>query len=836
MKTVSISVRSLVEFVLREGSIQGGSGAFGRLNERALEGTRLHQKLQREAMKDSASDYQKEVPFTEERAFRFEGGIEAILRVEGRADGIYTDKEEGLRVVDEIKSTALALSEVEASTYPLHWAQAKCYACFLAQKEDLPCVKVRLSYIHTETEEVKYLYQSYFREELEAFWEETLKLYEPFLEWLLVHEEKRRESLASLSFPFESYREGQRTMAAYVYSAIAEGSSLFLQAPTGIGKTMSALFPALKAMGEGKADKLFYLTAKNVAREAAKGALVRLYRHEAPPFVKGEPMESSLAIDAIFLTARDKICFLEKRQCHPDKCVYARGHFGRVNAALLEALRTEKLYDAAYLQKLAQKHQVCPFELGLDLSEWCDVIICDYNYAFDPTVSLKRYFQSDAGGYVLLVDEAHNLLDRAREMFSASVRKRPLELFRKKLLKTHPLYRSLGQVITELNRIKKAAEGEVVPYDCEEEGKLFLRIKSLTDKLGDYLEVSAKLPPPKQDPELMEEAMLLYFDLIFFLRMYEELDEGYLTYADLREDIEVRLFNIDPSYKLRAIYEEIGAVVLFSATFTPITYYKELLGGSEEDTAIRLPSPFDIQKLQILSLPLPLRYRMREASIPDLAKALHLLYEGRKGHYMAFFPSYSYMERVFQTYQALYPNDQVLLQEREMDEAAKEAYLEQFREGSGRLLGFCVLGGAFSEGIDLVGESLIGAAIISVGLPQLSVERDLIKGYFERHMGDGYGGFAYAYTYPGFTRVLQAAGRVIRTKDDRGVVLLIDDRFQTRTYESLFPPEWGNEKNTSLSELEDDLAVFWSAEENLPGREFPFGELPQGEEEKKETS
>ncbi len=802
-KTYEISVRALVEFILRSGNIESGFAS----NARALEGTRLHQKLQ----KAEKEGYEKEVVF--QKIVPLKEDVE--LLIEGRADGIYTNPA-GERVIDEIKSTVVNLEYIDVDRFPLHWAQAKCYAHLLALQEELETVVVRLSYIHTETEQVKYLFQTYSAEELQEFWQDLIDRYSRWVLWKDEWDGIRSESLQSLQFPFDEYRPGQRTMAAYIYKAIKDEEKIFMQAPTGIGKTISSLFPALKAMGQEQVEKIFYLTAKNVTGQAAVAAVQRM-------------REQQMRLKSVRITAKDRICMLEKRECDPAKCPYANGHYDRVNEAVLEALQTEDEFDKEIIQKIAEKHQVCPFELSLDIATWADLMICDYNYAFDPTASLKRFFQDRKRNFTLLVDEAHNLVDRAREMFSAEIHKQAFLDFRGGLDKQSALYKRAGKINSLFLEIKKLMGEEVkfLPLAAAiskaqeeaqqemEEGEakkltyLELRwynaLKAFADKMEEHLALLNK------SGRIEDEVWELYFQVLFFLKIWDQRGDGYECYFEkVGRDLRFKFFCADPSEPLRAAYQQVRSVVFFSATLMPIEYYKELLGGTAEEKAIALLSPFDPGRKKVMVSRVKATYQGRQQSLEAVCEMLHQVVSAKEGHYMVFFPSFAYLDQVLERFTERYPGVPVLRQESQMSEEERAKFLQQFEEDDGSLLGFCVLGGVFSEGIDLRGRSLIGVVIVSVGIPQIGTERDLIREHLEEAKGKGY---EYAYMYPGIGKVFQAAGRVIRTEEDEGIILLLDDRFDQQRYYQLYPPDWFPVSRVSTENLPGELAAFWKRNE-----------------------
>ena len=693
-----------------------------------------------------------------------------VLEVEGRADGVEEVNDlEATRRIEEIKSTYASAEQLGFSYEPTHRGQLLCYGHILCQQENCEAVWMRLTYYQMETEKEYSFDELMYAEDLALFFNETVEAYGKWMRWQQEHEARRNEGLGRLQFPFPAYRGGQRTMAAYIYKSIENGEGLFLQAPTGIGKTISALFPSLKAMGRGLTSKIFYLTAKTATGLAAQEALLRL-----------QDQDPGLA--SITLTAKDNICPLAERNCNPEKCPYAKGHYDRINQAVFTALNAGTHLDRYKVRDYAQQFMVCPFELGLDISSWCDVIISDYNYAFDPTASLKRFFQIQKNDYTLLVDEAHNLPDRAQSMFSAELSLTEFKHFQR-FFKGRPaafrrgIRRHLKAVVEWFE--EKADEmktGEFTVFG-EPSPSLCSSLTELSLQMAEWL---------TQEGTEQEEWLELYFNIQFFLKMYEEYDESSVTYLEKREDTTVyRIFCVHPANKLRARYDTVKSVILFSATLLPIEYYKELLGGMD---AIYLDSPFDpTHKKVVVVSGIRADYQSREQTVGAVAAAIYRTVRVQEGNYMVFFPSYPYLQQVAEFFRDAYPELAVWEQTPGMEEEEREAWLAHFQEDGPRGIGFAVLGGVFSEGIDLRGTRLIGSLIVTVGLPQICMERDLIKEYMDRLSGKG---FDYAYRYPGLNKVFQAAGRVIRTEEDRGVIVLIDSRYQEGRYLRSFPPDW----------------------------------------------
>jgi Rad3-related DNA helicase len=774
---IRISVRNLVEFIFRSGDIDSQFMS----NSRALEGTKAHQKVQK---KNEYESYLPEVSLKHEVPFK---GFS--FSVEGRADGIITDG--GLLLVDEIKSTSRPIELIEEDGSETHWAQAKCYAYIYCVQNSIESIGVQLTYCQLETDDIKRFRRHLSLVELEEFFFDLLDRY---LVWAALTRDwtaLRNASIRGLDFPFESYRKGQRELAVSVYRTIAEGKKIFVQAPTGTGKTISTLFPAVKAVGEGHVSKIFYLTAKTIVRGVAEEALAKM-------------KDCGLELKAVTLTAKDKICFKEKSICSPDHCEYAKGHFDRANDALLEMLRMENSFTRQVIEVYARKHRVCPFELSLDLTLWADCVICDYNYVFDPRVYLRRLFSDAPGDYAFLIDEAHNLVDRARDMFSAELSKRPILELKKKFQGKEPgIAKALNKLNSFMVSMRKLAEEE--GHHVQESEP-----KDIYPLLMKFMSESEEWLAKNEESELHEDLLELYFNALGFMRTAEFYDERYITYADnSMNETRLKLFCLDPSFLLRDAQQRGKASVFFSATLTPIEYYTEILGGGDDSYRMSLPSPFDVSNRELLIADnISTKFRNRERTYASVAESIRSFIGQKRGNYIAYFPSYRYMNEVHALFSDRNPEIRTIVQSGSMTEAERESFLGEFHRDSGEgLLGFCVLGGVFSEGVDLKHDELIGAVIVGVGLPQLCFERDVIKDYFNRKNGQGYD---YSYVYPGMNKVLQAAGRVIRTETDRGAILLIDERFGSRSYQQLFPGNWFPHRRVrSVSELEGCLSGFW---------------------------
>ena len=778
-KQVRISVRALVEFVLRSGDIDNRRSGAAQKDAMAA-GTRIHKKIQ----KRMGGNYRAEVPL-KYAALDEEEDIE--LLVEGRADGIF--EEDGIVTIDEIKGVYM---DLERLTEPVavHMAQAMCYGYFYCCDRNLDGVRIQLTYCNLETEEIRRFHEDRSKEELEAWFRSVIHEYFKWARYLCHHELQRNQSISGLEFPFP-YREGQRDLAVAVYKTISRKKRLFIQAPTGIGKTLSTIFPAVQAMGAGKASKVFYLTAKTITRTVAEEAF-RILRSRG------------LVFTAVTITAKEKLCPMEKAECNPEACPYAKGHFDRVNEAVFDILHLEQEMDRETVLRYAEKYRVCPFEFCLDISSWTDGIICDYNYVFDPNVRLKRYFADGASGdYLFLVDEAHNLVSRAREMYSASVYKEDfLEVKRIIKGKSPRLERQLDRC----NKLLLSMKRECGDWQLlEDVTGLAAGIMTAFSYMETFMEEFPEFPE-------RETVLDFYFCLRDFLNVYEELDGHYRIYEENREDgsFLVRLFCVDPSRLLSRCMDQGASTILFSATLLPVRYYKTLLSGNQEDYAVYVNSPFpEENRLLMVAEDVSSRYTRRSPSeYRKVADYIRIVTQSRPGNYMVFFPSYQYMGEIEEILEEEPLKADLLVQGQGMGEAEKAEFLEEFeKERSHSLAAFCVMGGVFSEGIDLKEERLIGVIVVGTGLPMVCAEQEVLKGYFDETEEKG---FDFSYQYPGMNKVLQAAGRVIRTPGDRGVILLLDDRFLRRDHLELFPREWEHFQVLNRGNAARCLEDFWN--------------------------
>ena len=845
MQELHISVRNLVEFILRGGDIDNRSSRM--VQEAMLEGGKIHRKIQ----KSMGSSYTAEVPLKIER-------IEEsyILVVEGRADGIafgefaadepaeqmeeqrLVDAQkdemqigEPLWYIDEIKGVYRNLASMEQPVY-VHKAQAMCYAYIYALQNHLDRIGVQMTYCNLDTEDIRYFREIWEWEDLYDWFEHLIAEYKKWADWQIAWRKTRQESIVQLEFPYP-YREGQRKLVADVYRTIMRRKTLFIQAPTGVGKTISTIFPAVKAVGEGLADRIFYLTAKTITATVAKETFQILREH-------------GYQAKIIQLTAKEKLCMCgedgtEALECNPVNCPYAKGHYDRVNDAVYDLLQTSDLFTREEILTQAKKYQVCPFEMSLDVATWVDNILCDYNYVFDPNVYLKRFFQEGIkGDYIFLVDEAHNLVDRSREMYSAQLYKEDM-LAVKRIMKPH--HYMIAKTLDKCNKAMLEFKRECETYEVQESvGVLTFHLMRLASQLEEFFE------KPREFPE-KKEVLDFYFEVRNFLNMYELVDEHYVIYTQMEEDgrFMIKLFCVDPSLNLQKCIDKANATIFFSATLLPINYYKQILSTKEDNYAIYAESTFaESQRLLAFAPDVSTKYTRRgPAEYLRIAQYIQVAVEGKEGNYMVFFPSYKMMQDVYEVFRDIaegenpadsaeevqdredgkdgkegknskdgrYGRDEknqileICMQTSNMQEQEREQFLQMFeQEREGSLVAFCVMGGIFSEGIDLKNDKLIGAIIVGTGLPQISNERQILKDYYDER---GLSGFDYAFRYPGINKVLQAAGRVIRTQEDRGIILLLDERFLQADYAPLFPREWKERKVCNLKQIKEEVKRFW---------------------------
>lgn len=772
-----ISVRNLVEFIFREGDIDNRSSR-AMSADAMMEGTRIHRKFQGSMGKE----YQAEVPLS----LVVEGDLYE-LTVEGRADGIFT--EDGKCFVDEIKGMYRKVELFEKPVF-VHRAQAMCYAYIFARQNNMETIGIQMTYCNLETEQTKYFREEFSFEEIKKWFDDLMEEYGKWATFQCEMKNQRQASIKELDFPYE-YRPGQKKLVSDVYRTIMRQKLLFMQAPTGVGKTISTIFPAVKAVGEELADRIFYLTAKTITATVAKETFALLEKN-------------GYRAKTIQITAKEKLCPCDEMECNPVTCPYAKGHFDRVNDAVFDLLHRCEMIERDDILLQADRYTVCPFELCLDTASWCDNVICDYNYVFDPNVYLKRFFQEGIkGDYIFLIDEAHNMVERSRQMYSAQIYKEDF-LTVKRIMKEHS--RSIEKALEKCNKILLGMKRECENYTVYDTfGNMVFSFMRLMTLLDEFLQKANEFPGKR-------DVMDFYFELRNFLNIYDLVDEHYVMYSELEADgrFMLKLFCVDPSLNIQKRLDKGKSAVFFSATFLPVNYYKSLLSTKKDNYAIYADSTFDSKKrLLAMATDVSTRYTRRSRSEYErIAGYINAVVTQKTGNYMVFFPSYKMMNDVADIYCEKYADEtELMLQKNNMSEAEREEFLDRFSEESDRtLVAFGIMGGIFGEGIDLKNDRLIGAIVVGTGLPQISNERTILKDYYDAENGCG---FDYAFRYPGINKVLQAAGRVIRTTEDTGVILLLDERFWQREYDLLYPREWSDRKPCNIANVGKLVADFW---------------------------
>ncbi len=781
-KEIKISVRNLVEFVMRTGSIDTTKGS----SIKPVEGTRAHQMIQRTYGDNYEAEYYLKYNFDYN---------DINITIEGRADGIL--KEDNKIIIDEIKTTLKNVYEYNENINPLHIAQAKCYGYIYCMLNNLDGIYIQLTYYNLDYGNMNKIIRYYSLGELEN---EFFNLIDEYKTWINMEREyqvERNKSIDNLEFPFNTYRKGQREFAVYVYKSILEGKKCFAQAPTGTGKTISTLFPAIKALGKNHTTKIFYLTARNATKDVCEKSILLM-------------KNSNLNLKYTTISAKDKVCKKDETNCNPEYCEYAKGYYDRINEALKEILINESNYSKNNIDRLSDKYKLCPFELSLDLTVFSDIVICDYNYIFDPKVYLKRFLDSNNKEYTFLIDEAHNLVDRSRGMYSKLLCKSQFDSISKILKgkgrklnyannKIKSYFKNIDEELTTYKEINLLNHIESIEIDIE----LLSLLKSFVQKIDEYLE---------EINTENEELIDLYFEINSFLSIAEFYDNNFITiFEQSKSDIIVKINCIDPSKIIAKRLEKAKSTIIFSATLIPINYFNKMYNKQEEDYFISLNSPFNVNNRELIfANNINTTYNRRYETCDDIIEYIKNCVESKVGNYMVFFPSYSYMNLVYEKIKQIHKHMDIQVQTTDMSEANKEKFLDAFKENNKSThVGFCVLGSHFSEGIDLTNNKLIGVIVIGVGMPQIGIERNLIKNHFD---AKDYNGFDYAYTYPGMIKVLQAAGRCIRTSDDKGIIMLIDSRYSQSRYQKLFPKEWYPNKIARKSEdIRNICKNFWES-------------------------
>lgn len=773
-KLLQLSVHELIDFLLRTGDIDNRIYNSSTMQE----GTLIHALYQSRQGGNYISEY-----FLKEE-FKVE---DFNITLEGRADGIIDLG--NTAIIDEIKSTVMPLEEYFAEQKEWHLGQAKCYALMYAHENNFTSVSIKLTYIHQVDKSTLVKTFDYLTSELEKDVSDLLKQYIEFFKIIYNKKIDRNESAKELTFPFGNFRQGQKDLAKYTYGIAQNGGILFVEAPTGIGKTISTLFPSVKAFASGDNDKIFYLTAKTSGREMAFNTSKLL-------------LEKGLKASVIEIIAKDKVCFCPGKACNPDECPFAKGYYTKIRQIIKDSIINRNLFSTEEIIEIAKHHAVCPFELSLDLSLYNDIIVCDYNYFFDPIVYLKRFFDADATNVLVLVDEAHNLVSRARGMYSASVDSFMFKKVKRSLRSfEHKKYKN-----AQTRMSKFFSQFDDYPVG---DTKIKMFNKSELRAIENYL-VACSDVNKNHHSVVTDEFTEFYLELNKFKKLIEFYDDTFALYVTKKDekDCTINLFCIDPSEHIKRTVDQVKGKIFFSATLSPSEYYIDVIGRYNFNPLLMLPSPFKKENLKLLVAPkISVRYKHREETLPQVAEYIKEFVSHKVGNYFIYFPSYEYLNKILPYLSS--DDFELLVQEKDMSEDEKTAFLSCFVENPKKtMLGIAVLGGAFAEGIDLEGERISGVVVVGVGIPQICFERNLIKDYYAKTKQKGY---EYAYISPGINKVMQALGRVIRSENDRGVALLIDDRYLTESYHDLFKDRYSHyEVVTSIDDIKEQVENFWS--------------------------
>ena len=722
------------------------------------EGSRLHSVYQTKQSNNYMPEYPLAVSLTVD---------EIDILLEGRADGIIK-RSDGSYVIDEIKTTVEELKTFHEDNLEWHLGQAKCYAYMFAKLNDLEFVGIKLTYIRQGKEKEQFIDTYVFNYlELEQFVIDLINQYLEFYNIIFNKIETRNKSIETLGFPFDKYRPGQRELAKYSYAASKKGKRLFVEAPTGIGKTMSTLFPFIKALKDDEKSKIFYLTAKTSGKEAA---------HQAIKILK----DKGLSLSDIIITAKDKICFCKGSACNPEECPYTKGYYDKIQTVLRYSLLNYDDFDLSLISQIAYENQICPFEYELDLSLFMDVIVCDYNYMFDPISYMKRYFDEDSSHYLALVDEAHNLIDRSRDMYSAFLSYQKFKEARKSV--RHSKLHKLKLAMSKMNKMFKEYQEVEDGNHIVDEFNLYT-YKTISSFITTMQDINKN-----ENKEMSKELLEFYLDTNRFNKMLEFVNSNYLLfYEKNKDDIVLRVNCLDASGFLNASLSSIKSAVIFSATLSPMDYYINTLGGKNSDASLILPSPFPKENLKIIIAPnISIRYKNRDSSYQKVADYIKAFVKNKVGNYFVFLPSYEYLHNLMPYIDI--KDTLIYEQNKEMSDEEKEIFLSNFKPSPEvTSIAFVVVGGAFGEGIDLVSDRLIGAVIVGIGMPKINFISDQISKHYDSL---GLSGYDYAYLNPGMNKIMQALGRVIRSENDKGAVLLIDERYLLNEYRDSFKAEW----------------------------------------------
>ncbi len=780
MKNIRITAKDIVKFIYSGGDLTSEFQS----NKRALEGTEAHKYLQNK-YKDTDK---KEVSV--ETLFEYE---DYSFYITGRMDGLLIENSK--LIIEEIKSTKVDLDLMKIDTRPEHLMQGKMYAYMYIKKNNLKSINLRLTYIAVEGYATKSFNKRFNVSQLEKFFTNTIVEYTRWLKIYNEHIANKLTSIEGLNFPFEEYREGQYRFMGAVYQTLMKKDILYSTAPTGIGKTVASLYSALKTIKDEK-EKIFYLTAKNAGKKIVVDTVNLL-------------KDNGLICKTVVINSKEAMCLMNKVDCDPEICPYAKGFFNRLKEAIEDIFIHNDVYDMKLIKDYGEYHTICPHEFSLSISNYSDVVICDYNYAFDPRTHLIRYFDEDYYTPKLLIDEAHNMIDRSRNMYSSSINKDSIINLRKAANKIRPSVKSrIKKLLDYIDRF--VDENEIIKaqfyYQDTQDIELLNLVEGITNKLERVLSENKKFAR-------RDQVLDGYFELLQFVRISEYYNDNYKHIVEvINDNIVITLSCLDASYYiLDTIKRRASGVVLFSATLSPIDYYVKLITNGEGKT-ISIPSPFKQSHLGLfVDDSTSTRYRDRIRSVDNIIDAIYAIAETRVGNYIIFFPSYAYLNMVLEKFNT--EEYEMLIQTRNMSYIQRNKMLSEFNSVLDKSrIAFFVLGGSFAEGIDYIGDMLSGVLIIGVAMPQFNKYNELLRNHFDNEFNEG---FDFAYTYPGMNKVIQAVGRVIRTDHDIGTAILFDDRYSHNKYKDLFPNNWSHYKTIGKGQfLQSYLIKFWEKQKN----------------------
>lgn len=771
---INLSVHFLVDVLLRKGDIDN------RIFNKATmaEGTRIHAYYQKKAGNNYIAEYPLKISET------YKG---FVFNIEGRADGLIINDNEV--IIDEIKSCVGDIDEFFEKNFEWHLGQAKVYAYMYMKDKNIDNIDISLTYISQIDRTTKQHNYKFSYIQIKNFFFELLDRYLDFYRIINDLHNKRNVSVVNLTFPYHKFRKGQDILVERASQYVINGEKCLIEASTGIGKTISLLYPHIKEFGD-KIDKIFFATAKTSGQNIVKGTLDSL-------IFKG------LKTKNIFITAKESLCPMKEKLCNPDKCPYARGYYNKIFNLLIKILSEEvNFYDKEYFENIAKEYEICPFETQLDVSTFCDIVVCDYNYIFDPFVYLERFVDADCSKFSLLIDEAHNLVSRGRAMYSCEISLENIKKVKKGLKKIKAL-----KVKKALSSLEKSMEEELIIQDEDNR-----KVEYFNENFGKSL---SRLVLACQD--LMKESKIeiptilkdFYLEAKGFCKIYEWVDDNFTLYLQKTyNDFLFKIFCVAPTKFISAIINKFHDVFCFSATLSPFPYYNQIIFNNNPDVLYETyPSPFKSKNFNLIINPfISLKYKDRTNSIDEICSCIDAFCHNHIGNYLLFVPSYEYISMLKSH---LFIEDaNIVFQFEKMKSEDKEKFLSSLIKNPKKTtICIAVLGGQFSESIDLKGDLLIGVIVLGVGFPKISFENDEIKKYYDEYCDAG---FSYAYLYPGMNAVTQSVGRLIRAEDDIGSALLIDSRYLESRYQNLFKKEWSHYKIVSSpKDIYDNINNFY---------------------------